>query len=130
MRQPSPRVIARLAERQGRLVDLHAHFLLGEPAWFTRTIEPSLVGASEVRRAFLEAVCSAAIWVPSWDTCGSCRTRCADVSSALQEALHAVGCRADISVVVSRARAPPSAAVRANVIQFGLDDAAHDILEG
>ena len=52
-------VIARLVERHGRLVDLHAHFLRGEPAWFTRTIEPSLVGALEVRRAFLEAVCAA-----------------------------------------------------------------------
>jgi len=50
-------VIARLAQRHGRLVDLHAHFLRGEPAWFTRTIEPSLLGASEIRRAFLRAVC-------------------------------------------------------------------------
>jgi acyl-CoA thioesterase I len=50
-------VIARLAKRHGRLVDLHAHFLRGEATWFTRTIEPSLVGASEVRRAFLHAVC-------------------------------------------------------------------------
>lgn len=50
-------VIAALAERHGRLVDLHAHFLLGDPSWFTRTIEPSLVGASEVRRAFLDAIC-------------------------------------------------------------------------
>jgi hypothetical protein len=46
--------IAASAQRHGgRLVDLHAHFLGGEPSWFTRTIEPSLVGASEVRRAFL-----------------------------------------------------------------------------
>lgn len=52
-------VIARLAQRHGRLVDLHAHFLLGEPSWFTRTIEPSLLGASEVRRAFLHAACPA-----------------------------------------------------------------------
>jgi acyl-CoA thioesterase-1 len=52
-------VIAGLAQRHGRLVDLHAHFLLGDPAWFTRTIEPSLQGASEVRRAFLDAVCLA-----------------------------------------------------------------------
>ena len=52
-------VIARLAERHGRLVDLHAHFLRGEPPWFTRTIEPGLAGASEVRRAFLDAVCPA-----------------------------------------------------------------------
>jgi len=39
----------------GRLVDLHAHFLTGDPTWFTQTIEPSLIGASEVRRAFLAA---------------------------------------------------------------------------
>ena len=49
-------VIGALAARYGRLVDLHAHFLTGEPSWFTRTIEPSLVGASEVRRAFLAAL--------------------------------------------------------------------------
>jgi len=46
-------VIAALAHRHGKLVDLHAHFLRGQPAWFTRTIEPSLLGASEVRCAFL-----------------------------------------------------------------------------
>lgn len=49
--------IAALAARHGgRLVDLHAHFLRGDPSWFTRTIEPSLVGASEVRRAFRAAL--------------------------------------------------------------------------
>ena len=46
-------VLAAQAARHGKLVDLHAHFLRGSPAWFVRTIEPSLVGASEVRRAFL-----------------------------------------------------------------------------
>jgi acyl-CoA thioesterase I len=46
-------VLADLASRYGALVDLHAHFLTGDPSWFTRTIEPSLIGASEVRRAFL-----------------------------------------------------------------------------
>ncbi len=46
-------VIAELAARHGVLVDLHAHFLAGDPSWLTRTIEPSLRGASEVRRAFL-----------------------------------------------------------------------------
>lgn len=46
-------VLAELAATYGVLVDLHAHFLTGDPSWFTRTIEPSLVGASEVRRAFL-----------------------------------------------------------------------------
>ncbi|MDB5929513.1 MAG: GDSL-like lipase/acylhydrolase [Polaromonas sp.] len=49
-------VIGSLAVRHGRLVDLHRHFLGGEPSWFTRTIEPSLTGASEVRRAFLPAL--------------------------------------------------------------------------
>jgi len=32
------------------------HFLSGEPSWFTRQIEPSLTGASEVRRVFLDAI--------------------------------------------------------------------------
>jgi len=49
-------VIASLAARHGRLVDLHAHFLQGDRSWLTRTIEPSLTGASEVRRAFLAAL--------------------------------------------------------------------------
>ncbi len=49
-------VIADVARRHGTLVDLHAHFLRGEPSWFTSTIEPSLVGASEIRRAFLPHV--------------------------------------------------------------------------
>ncbi len=46
-------VLADVAGRYGELVDLHAHFLTGDPSWFTATIEPSLRGASEVRRAFL-----------------------------------------------------------------------------
>ena len=46
-------VLAELGGRYGALVDVHAHFLTGDPSWFTRTIEPSLRGASEVRRAFL-----------------------------------------------------------------------------
>ena len=48
--------IAAVASRHGRLVDLHAHFLTGDPSWFTQIIEPSLRGASEVRRCFLEAI--------------------------------------------------------------------------
>lgn len=52
-------VIVRAAQRYGRLVDLHAHFLRGNPDWFTRTIEPSLLGASEVRRDFLHEICAA-----------------------------------------------------------------------
>lgn len=46
-------ILADLGNRYGALVDLHAHFLSGDPSWFTRTVEPSLVGASEIRRAFL-----------------------------------------------------------------------------
>ena len=49
-------VIGEVASRDGLLVDLHAHFLRGDPTWFTNVIEPSLVGASEVRRAFLDAL--------------------------------------------------------------------------
>jgi len=48
--------IEKIANRYGRVVDLHAHFLTGDPSWFTATIEPSLRGASEVRRAFLPYV--------------------------------------------------------------------------
>lgn len=48
--------IQKIATRHGRFVDLHAHFLNGDPSWFTATIEPSLRGASEVRRAFLPYV--------------------------------------------------------------------------
>ncbi len=51
--------IARVAARHGTLVDLHAHFLTGDPSWFTRTIEPSLRGASEIRRVFLPHVFAA-----------------------------------------------------------------------
>jgi len=46
-------VIAELASEYGALVDLHAHFLTGDPTWCTHMIEPSLRGASEVRRCFL-----------------------------------------------------------------------------
>jgi acyl-CoA thioesterase-1 len=48
--------LAALAARHGQLVDIHAHFLTGEPSWYTNIIEPSLRGASEVRRAFLDAL--------------------------------------------------------------------------
>lgn len=49
-------VIAELARRYGALVDLHAHFLTGDPSWFTQIIEPSLRGASEIRRCSLHQV--------------------------------------------------------------------------
>lgn len=45
-------VIGELGARYGAVADLHAHFLTGAPDWYTNTIEPSLVGASEVRRVF------------------------------------------------------------------------------
>lgn len=50
------RSIQEIAKRYGQFVDLHSHFLRGDPSWFTATIEPSLQGASEVRRAFLPQV--------------------------------------------------------------------------
>jgi acyl-CoA thioesterase I len=46
-------VIAELAGKYGALVDLHAHFLSGDPTWCTNIIEPSLRGVSEIRRCFL-----------------------------------------------------------------------------
>jgi hypothetical protein len=49
-------ILAEAGRRYGASVDLHRHFLGGDPTWFTRTIEPSLVGASEVRAAFLPAI--------------------------------------------------------------------------
>ena len=45
-----------LGRKVGASVDLHAHFLKGRPDWLTRTIEPSLVGASEIRRCFWKAL--------------------------------------------------------------------------
>ena len=47
---------ATVAARYGALADVHAHFLTGDASWFTSTIEPSLRGASEVRRIFLRQV--------------------------------------------------------------------------
>jgi acyl-CoA thioesterase-1 len=42
------------AERAGAVcVDLHEIFQRGDPSWIVQEIEPSLVGASEIRRAFL-----------------------------------------------------------------------------
>jgi len=49
-------VIRAVGVRHGGVADLHAHFLAGDPFWYTRTIEPSLVGASEIRRVFLAAI--------------------------------------------------------------------------
>jgi len=51
-----------LGATHGASVDLHAHFLRGRPDWLTRTIEPSLIGASEIRRCFWKAI-TAGGWV-------------------------------------------------------------------
>jgi hypothetical protein len=51
--------ITSIGRRYGHLVDLHAHFLTGDKSWFSQTIEPSLWGASEVRRCFLPVVLDA-----------------------------------------------------------------------
>jgi lysophospholipase L1-like esterase len=53
--------LASAAARVGQLADLHAHFLRGTPGWFVQTIEPSLVGASEIRRCFWPAARRAAL---------------------------------------------------------------------
>jgi lysophospholipase L1-like esterase len=53
-------VLAEMGDHYGKLVDLHAHFLNGDPSWYTSTIEPSLRGASEVRRSFLPHVLATA----------------------------------------------------------------------
>ena len=49
-------VLAELARRYGDLIDLYTHFLSGDPSWYTQIIEPSLRGASEIRRCFLRQV--------------------------------------------------------------------------
>ena len=54
--------IAAVAARHGTLVDLHAHFLTGDRSWFEMNIEPSLTGASEVRRCFLDKILGGPGW--------------------------------------------------------------------
>jgi acyl-CoA thioesterase-1 len=49
-------ILTYLGGSYGAAVDLHAHFLQGQPDWFSGVIEPSLIGASEVRRCFLEVI--------------------------------------------------------------------------
>ena len=49
-------VLRGMGARHGDVVDIHGHFLRGDPSWYVHTIEPSLRGASEVRAAFLPAV--------------------------------------------------------------------------
>ena len=53
-------ILAEVAGRHGALADLHGHFLKGDPSWYIHIIEPSLRGASEVRRVFLPLVLSRA----------------------------------------------------------------------
>lgn len=53
-----------LAPKYGVLADIHAHFLTGRPDWFVNVIEPSLRGASEVRRCVLDAIERAGIIEP------------------------------------------------------------------
>ncbi len=48
--------LSELAPKYGVLADIHAHFLTGRPDWFVNVIEPSLRGASEVRRCVLSAI--------------------------------------------------------------------------
>ena len=52
-------VLVDVASRVGALADLYAHFLTGRPDWSVHTIEPSLIGASEVRRCFWSAISAA-----------------------------------------------------------------------
>ena len=61
-------VIGDIAGRFGALADLHAHFLTGSPDWYTNTIEPSLVGASEVRRVFWSALQARGLTTPGRTT--------------------------------------------------------------
>lgn len=49
-------ILADAGVRYGAHVDLHGHFLTGDPSWLVNTIEPSARGSSEVRRAFLPAL--------------------------------------------------------------------------
>lgn len=51
--------MAAVAARHGVRVDLLGHSLTGDPSWLTNTIEPSLQGASEVRRCFLPHILGA-----------------------------------------------------------------------
>lgn len=49
-------ILRALGAKEGALADLHGHFLTGDPSWYVHTIEPSLRGASEVRRVFLSVL--------------------------------------------------------------------------
>jgi len=49
-------LLTRLGKKHGKVAVLHAHFMQGDPSWFVHTIEPSLKGASEIRRVFLAAM--------------------------------------------------------------------------
>jgi len=64
-----------MAPRYGSLVDIHSHFLAGDPSWLTSIIEPSLEGASQVRFAFLPHVLAAAEKLQRGGGAGSCSAR-------------------------------------------------------
>jgi acyl-CoA thioesterase I len=50
-------LLKKLGEEFGAFVDLHEHFLKnGTLEWFVNVIEPSVIGASEIRRCFLEEI--------------------------------------------------------------------------
>jgi len=50
-------VITKLGKKYGDVVDIHDHYIKkGSYDWFCNIIEPSLVGASEIRRCYLEAI--------------------------------------------------------------------------
>lgn len=49
-------ILTQFGNAYGAVVDLHGHFLKGQPDWLISMVEPSLVGASEIRRCFLEVI--------------------------------------------------------------------------
>ncbi len=49
-------LLSHFGQAYGASVDLHGHFLQGQPDWLTDAFEPSLIGTSEIRRCFLDAI--------------------------------------------------------------------------
>ena len=50
-------ILKKYAEQYGILVDVHSHFLKeGKEDWYVHVIEPSIIGASEVRRLYLNGI--------------------------------------------------------------------------
>lgn len=48
-------LLLQAARSDATLIDMHKHFLAGESTWYTNVIEPSVQGASEIRRLFLDS---------------------------------------------------------------------------